>query len=237
MSNKTDGDINSYIEEEKLAEVAKIADIISHDIRNPLSAIKNGMYFLGYSIKSDDQRIGTTINIINKEIENIERIVNNLLDYSRQRPPQVIQANINSLLDEVISQIELPEKVSIVKDFDNKIPPYDLDCEEIGRALMNVINNAWQSCEKNGGTVTVSTMQEKSGDLKIIVKDNGIGIAVGDLGRIFDPFYSTKDGKTGLGLAAVKRILERHNGCVVVNSIPDTGTDVTLAIPKGKNRI
>jgi methyl-accepting chemotaxis protein len=98
------------IEKEKLAAVSEMANVIGHDRRNPLAAIKNGSYYLRYAAKSENPRVEATLGIIDREIESISKIIEDLLGYSRQRPPTLSPVNINELIDEVISIIEFSEE-------------------------------------------------------------------------------------------------------------------------------
>lgn len=222
---------DELVEKEKLAAIGEMANVVSHDIRNPLAAIKNGAYFMRYAAKSDNPRVEKTLDIIDREIDSITKIINDLLGYSRQRPPVLSPVDVNSLMDEVISIIELPDNVTIKKEFAEHLSKFNLDMGEIRQVLVNLVNNAVQACDKDSGIVRVITGLQENGDLKMIIKDNGMGIPQDKIDKIFQAFYSTKRGGTGLGLASAKRIVERHNGTISIKSKDKVGTEVIISIP------
>ena len=212
----------------------KLINVVSHEIRNPLAAIKNGVYYIGYAVKSDNPRVKMTLDIINKEIESIQKMLEDLLAYSKQRPPSLSLVDVNSLIDEVVSIINLPEKVNIVRELEKSLPEFVLDREEIRQVLISIINNAWQACDKEEGIVNIITSLE-NGNLKLIVIDNGVGIPEDKLDKVFESFYSTKEGAVGLGLTAAKNLINRHEGKINCFSINGEGTEVTILIPQIKN--
>jgi signal transduction histidine kinase len=220
------------IEKEKLAVVGEMANVIGHDIRNPLSAIKNAAYYLRHVLGEDNERITATLGIVDREIESIQKIVEDLLGYSRQRPPVLAPVDVNSLVDEVLSIIQVPANVQILKEVSEKLPSYDLDHGEMRQVLVNLINNAAQACEKKEkGEVRVISYRAEDEHLKIRIKDNGTGIPGEKLDKVFQAFYSTKEGGTGLGLSSAKRIVERHEGTINIESEQGKGSEIIISIP------
>ncbi len=223
------------VEKEKLAAVGEMSNIIGHDIRNPLAAIKNGVYFIRYSVKSENERLSKTLNIIDREIENITEIIENLLGYSRQRPPALKPVDVNSLTDESVSIVDVPENVEIRREFSEALGEHNLDKGEMKQVLVNLINNAVQACsDKESGVVTIRTDRTESGELFVSIKDNGKGIPRDKLENIFKAFYSTKEGGTGLGMSSAKNIVERHEGTINVKSELNKGTEIMISIPQLK---
>ncbi len=219
------------VEKEKMAAVGEMANIVGHDIKNPLGTIKNGVYFFRYTLKESGERVKKTLDIMDREIVTINDIVENLLGYSRQRPPALSSVDVNSLLDEVISIIEPPENVKIEKEYAENLPAYQLDRVEMKQVFVNLINNAVQACDKEEGRVRVISSNQEDQALKVRVIDNGVGIPKDKLDSIFKAFYSTKSGGTGLGMSSVKNIIERHGGTISVSSEPGKGTEMTVVIP------
>ncbi|MGM0567612.1 MAG: ATP-binding protein [Elusimicrobiota bacterium] len=219
------------VEKEKMAAVGEMANVIGHDIRNPLAAIKNGTYFLRYAVKDKNDKIEKTMNIIEREIENIAKIIEDLLGYSRQRPPELSPVDVKGLADEAISIIEVPENVRIEKNYSRNLPEFNLDRNEIKQVLVNIINNAVQACEKEEGVVKIITEKDYNGNLIIRVIDNGEGIPKDKMENIFKAFYSTKGGGTGLGMSSAKNIIERHEGSINVKSEVKKGSEIILTVP------
>ncbi|MBN2408000.1 MAG: GHKL domain-containing protein [Elusimicrobia bacterium] len=221
------------IEKEQLAAVGEMANIIGHDIRNPLAAIKNGAYYIRHAMKDENKRIEMSLDIIDREIVSITNIIEDLLGFSRQRPPALSPVNVNELMDEIISIIELPENTQIKKEYKAQLPEYNLDRGEMRQVFVNLINNAVQACkDREKGLVSVITGQETGGDLKVIIRDNGVGIPKDKLDQVFKAFYSTKAGGTGLGMSSAKNIVDRHEGTINIHSAVDKGTDITVIIPQ-----
>ncbi|GEM_PF-2813454 len=222
---------HKLIEKEKMAAVGEMASVIGHDIRNPLSAIKNGVYFLNYAVETDNERVKKSLDIIDREIATISEIIENLLGYSRQRPPALEEVDVNALIDEAISIIDIPQNVRIIKEYSNQLGNYHLDRGEMKQVFVNIINNAVQACQDEGGEVRIKTLSEKTSGLQLRVKDTGVGIPRELLDKIFKAFYSTKKGGTGLGMSSVKNIVERHEGAINIRSKEGKGTEIIISIP------
>ncbi len=219
------------MEKERLAAIGEMANVIGHDIRNPLSAIKNSAYYIK-SILKDKEKYINIVEIIEREIEHISKIIENLLGYSRQRPPALSSVDVNKLILEVLSIIEHPDHVTIETELQEDLDNHNIDRGEVRQALVNLINNAVQACRtQEKGRVTVSSKRMEDGMLQIKVKDNGCGIPKEDLENIFDAFYSTKEGGTGLGMSSAKNITERHGGNLYINTTVGNGTEIILNIP------
>ncbi|MGM0441452.1 MAG: ATP-binding protein [Elusimicrobiota bacterium] len=219
------------MEKERLAAVGEMANVIGHDIRNPLSAIKNSAYYMK-SVIEGKERFVNIVEIIEREIDHISKIIEDLLGYSRQRPPALSAVDVNELILEVISIIEPPENVKIETDLKEGLGTHNLDRGEVRQVLVNLINNAVQACRENKkGLVKVISERLPGDKLQIRIKDNGCGIPEEKLDKIFDAFFSTKEGGTGLGMSSAKNITERHNGKIEIDSQVGEGTEIILTIP------
>ncbi|MGD0211434.1 MAG: ATP-binding protein, partial [Desulfomonilia bacterium] len=182
----------------------------------------------------EDQRIA---GIMVGEVERLNRAISQLLDLSR---PMDLRIKTTSLVELLNRSVEMIEKQALEKGImiDRTGLPQDpcnaeIDPDKMGQVLLNLFLNAFEAMEQ-GGTLTVSIRcDDKPNRFIIRISDTGNGIAHEDLPHIFDPYFTTKQSGTGLGLAIVHKIMEAHDGDIKVESIPGTGTTVSLNMPAG----
>jgi len=217
------------LQSEKLAVLGKMSAFLSHDIRNPLSVIKNTVYcLLSKDIRKDENTQTEYLNIIKKQVDAAANIVTTVLGYTKSRELSLAEANIEDVLNSVIEEIKIPKRISIEKDYKsgNKVM---FDFFQIKQAMINVIKNAVESIE-NEGWISLKTYK-KGDSIRIDIADSGCGIKEEDREKIFEPLFSKKDMGTGLGLCIVKDIIERHKGNIIVESQEGIGTKVIITIP------
>jgi two-component system sensor histidine kinase AtoS len=167
-------------------------------------------------------------------VDGLNRIVSELLDFSKPYPTRYGSVQVNELIREMLLLIRKradTQSISIDLRLDPSLPSIEADGEQLKQVLLNLMINACQAIPGRG-TIIVSTMMELSDQLAIHVIDNGVGIAPEDIEKVFDPFFSTKPAGTGLGLAVVQRIINGHNGRIEITSEQGKGTDVKLSLPK-----
>ncbi|HON95038.1 MAG TPA: ATP-binding protein, partial [Deltaproteobacteria bacterium] len=221
---------------ERLASIGSLAAGVAHEIRNPLSSIKGfATYFKErYRGVPEDQRIA---DIMVGEVERLNRVIGQLLEFAR---PLDLRIQASSLLDIVSRSLEMIEQQASEKNIridrsglGDGPCPVDVDPDKIAQVLLNLYLNAMEAMQE-GGTLAVKTRcDEKTARFAVDVVDTGHGIAQDDLAHIFDPYFTTKQSGTGLGLAIVHKIMEAHGGEIKVQSVPGTGTTVSLTMPSG----
>jgi signal transduction histidine kinase len=220
---------------DKLASIGQLSSGIAHEINNPLGII------LGYTqLLSRNEKPGSQthedLKIIEKNVKACKAIVEDLLNFARSSKPKQERADINALIDDVLTFIQRrlrQNALTIVKDYDPTAPAMLVDGEKIRQVLINLLMNA-QHATDNKGTITIKTVFDKTGNqMRISVKDDGYGIEKENLSRIFDPFFTTKStGEgTGLGLAVSYGIIKSHGGHIDVFSEPGLGTEFTVILP------
>jgi signal transduction histidine kinase len=217
------------VDNERLATIGQMSSMVGHEIRNPLSAI----YMASSLLASGDQKLDVKkfALMIKQEAVVINKIAENLLGYARSRPPQKEKINLNTLFEEVSANLKIPPKVKLEKNIDPELVMLGEQIE-IRQVLINLIDNALQAMgNKDGGKVIVDIVKVPNNKIKISVTDNGPGIPEDILKKIFEPLFSTKPKGTGLGLAVVKRVVERHNGTIEVQSKVGVGTSFILTFP------
>jgi signal transduction histidine kinase len=228
------------LEAEKLASIGKMAATISHEIRNPLGAIKTsvGIFKHHASLSPEDEEL---LDIIGKEINRLDMTISDFLGYAKPHPLQKSITNLNDLIVETISLLVHNGKASpvikIKKLFDTYLPGVSADRNAMKQVLWNILVNALQAMPA-GGTLTIKTLctvsahQDKPrSELSVIIADTGSGMSPETLSKAFQPFFSTKSKGTGLGLAIVERIIKQHGGHISLTSTIGAGTQVRIDIP------
>ncbi|MGA2387049.1 MAG: PAS domain S-box protein [Candidatus Bathyarchaeia archaeon] len=216
------------VKSERLAAIGELAGMVGHDLRNPLSGIKNSAYFLkkkGSGISPDQAK--EMLEIIEKCVDYSNKIVNDLLDYSRDILLDLQEFSPKQLMHESLAMIQVPENVKIVNNLlsDQKLKA---DADKIKRVFVNLIKNAIDAMP-NGGKLTIDG--EARGNFEITFTDTGIGISDEVLPKLFSPLFTTKAKGMGFGLAICKRIVEAHGGTIVVKTVKNQGTAFTVTLP------
>jgi two-component system, NtrC family, sensor kinase len=224
---------------DKLASIGQLSSGIAHEINNPLGII------LGYTqllLRGEDPESEKyqDLKTIEKHVRTCKSIVEDLLNFSRNSWPSQHMIRLNNVVEDValfIQHHSKLEKVEIIRNYDQNIPPMLLDEKKIRQVIMNLIMNAGYAVGKKG-TIAIST-QYCPDDNQVVIKitDTGHGIEKKNLSRIFDPFFTTKptgEG-TGLGLSVSYGIIKNHGGDIFVQSEPGKGTTFTLILPTLNN--
>jgi two-component system NtrC family sensor kinase len=225
----------SLMQQEKLASIGRLSAGVAHEINNPLTTVLTTAMLLQEDTDPKAPLYGELETII-KETMRCRSIVTALLDFARQKSPQMKRCSINVIVAETVM---LTRKQSAFKDIelkmdlDQKVPPLLMDAQQITQALINLIQNAIESTE-SGGTIGVRTeLGAGNKNVRIYVTDTGAGIPAGLLEQVFEPFFTTKDSGTGLGLAITHGIVVQHGGRIEVASRPNRGTTFTITLPIG----
>lgn len=220
------------LRQEKLATIGQLSGSVAHDIRNPLGAISNSIYFLNLICDTNtDIRFREHITLMEVEIKRAIRIINDLLDFSRDNIPIFGTENINTLLQELVAASTLPENIVVEIQLDNTLPPIQCDRPQMERIFCNLILNAQQAMA-DGGTLSIrSNYSSISNIVQVEVSDTGCGIEKAKQKLIFEPLFTTKASGVGLGLSIVKDLVKNHHGHIDIESIADTGTTFRISLP------
>lgn len=224
---------------ERLSAIGQMASILGHEIRNPLAAIMNASCLIKMEVakfSEPNPKILKRIDIIEAETRSTNKIISDMLDYSRTRPPVLNKQNINDLIAMVVEAMKMPENVKFEFAL-TTLPEVDVDIEEMKQVLRNLINNAVDSMAQKGGILKLgsSLIYDPEKNLRMVhldISDSGCGIPPEIAEKIFEPFFSTKSKGTGLGLAVVKKIIEeRHGGKIHLKSEQGRGTTFLIELP------
>lgn len=224
---------DELINKERLAAIGQMASVVGHEIRNPLAVINNSAYFIKTKLGAAggvDPKIEKHIAIIESEIQQANGIISEILGFARTRELMPKPVSLNNYMEELLASYPFPQHVEVERQFAPENPRVNIDAEEMKQAVRNVLGNAVEVMPARGA-LTVSTRVNAEGLAVIGIKDTGPGIPPAVAEKIFAPFFTTKARGTGLGLAVVKKVLERHRGRVALESAPGAGTLFKLYIP------
>jgi len=221
---------------DRLAAIGELSAHIAHEVKNPLASISGSVQLIcqGERIDAADKKL---LDIIVRETERLNTLINDFLAYARPSQPLKIPVLLRQLVTDMSSLLFADPRFKDVVINNNcpdqlKVP---VDRDQIRQVFWNLFLNAAQAMP-NGGMISIDAdkceaVQDAEGKIKIVVADTGSGMTVDDMKRVFEPFFTTKSGGTGLGLATVYRIIESHGGTIFVDSVIDSGTTFTILLP------
>ena len=220
------------IRADRLAAMGELTAGVAHEVRNPLGIIRASVQLMEDS-QSSAERVHAAGEVIKQEIDRLDRVVKALLDFGRPAQPSLRPVAVRHVLQEV-ALFSRPSatrsKVRIVEDYATGIPDVMADPEQLKQVFVNLISNAVQAMTGQGGILTITTGASE-GFVFVRFSDTGPGIAADVLSKIFDPFVSTRDDGTGLGLTIVHRIVDDHDGHIEVATDPAAGSAFTVWLP------
>jgi signal transduction histidine kinase len=234
---------------ESLTAMGQAVAQVAHEIRNPLGSIRLGVSMLRDT--STDEESISTINLVERGIHHLNKLVMEVTQFSRQRPLELAEVELNALIDsslELVTDLIKEKSTPVEKHFSNEQLRGDWDADQLRQVLVNLFANAVDASSEASPLVitTKRVMAEQSNAsedggnrgaviakafARLIVTDRGSGMDEPTQARIFEPFFTTKKRGTGLGLAIVKQIVERHGGAISVESSPGEGTSFILDLP------
>jgi len=221
---------------ENLASLTTLAAGVAHEIKNPLGSISIHLQLLQKKLakksSSADNSTDKYFNVLKEEVDRLNRIVVDFLFAVRPMNLELREENINKLISQIVEFVRLEMEQLNIKcalNLDECIPSILIDERYMKQALFNLIKNA-QAAMPNGGVFTISTSFIDN-EIRLSVSDTGIGITKENLLKIFEPYFTTMETGTGLGLTQVYKIIREHNGEITVDSQPGIGTDFKISLP------
>jgi PAS domain S-box-containing protein len=214
---------------ERFAAVGEIAAMIAHDLRNPLQGIANGAYFLKRKIKTEnDPTTGEIFDLLEEAVRYSNKIVDDLLEYSREIHLELEETTPKSLLDATVLLVDFPSNIRMlnVSESETRIR---VDHDKLKRVFVNLIKNSMDAMP-NGGTISV-TSRESGSNVQFSFSDTGVGMSKETLEKLWTPLFTTKAKGMGFGLAICKRIVEAHGGKISVESTLGAGSTFTITVP------
>ncbi len=221
---------------ESLASLTTLAAGVAHEIKNPLGSIGIHNQLIQKMVSKLDQedaeRINSYLTVIDEEIERLNRIVVDFLFAVRPMDTKLEDGDLNGLISDLLGfvQYELEQAdIEVVRDLDEELPQLQLDPKYFKQAMMNLVKNAI-SAMPDGGMLRVST--QKRGDQALLrISDNGTGMSPDVRDKIFEPYFTTKDFGSGIGLTLVYKVVKEHMGDISVISKEGQGTTFTITLP------
>ncbi|MFQ5669342.1 MAG: nitrogen regulation protein NR(II) [Acidobacteriota bacterium] len=225
---------------DRLAYVGTLAAGLAHEIRNPLSAMKLNLQMMeaGWQsggVAEHEKEVLDLLRETRVEVDRLGSLVTSFLSYARPARLERKPVDLNRIVRDTLHFLRADaekRKVRTEMSLSPGLPPVSLDEKQVRQAIMNIVRNAMAALESNGGgTVRVTTSRNGSGMLNLAIEDDGPGIPGERLARIFQVFYSSRPGGTGLGLPIAQRVVEGHGGRIEVESAEGSGTRFTLMFP------
>jgi signal transduction histidine kinase len=218
---------------EKLSVVGELAAGIAHEIRNPLTSLKGFAKIVKESV--DKEELAGYLDIMLDEMDRINQIVNEFMFIAKPNEHVHFQpTNIKKLLQSCILLMEPQANLKSIKIDSNLESELFLNCDQnqIKQVLINLLQNAIEATDDRGHHIEVTLKEACEKNILILIKDKGCGISEHRHKRLFEPFYSTKEKGTGLGLITCKRIIDLHQGSIDIKSKQGEGTTITLYLPR-----
>ena len=232
------------VRQEKLATLGQLAGGVGHELRNPLGVISNAIYFLQMTLPDAGETTSEYLSIISSEVRGAEKIVSDLLDFSRTKLPDREEITVSELVARALAKRPPPENVKVATQIPADLPPVYVDPWQIGQVLDNLVTNGYQAMPE-GGRLIIAAMV--SGDqssisnlqslISISITDTGCGISEEHKAKLFEPLFTTKARGIGLGLAVSKNLVEANGGSIEVESEVRKGSAFTVRLPTGEREV
>lgn len=239
------------VRKEKLSILGQLSGSVGHELRNPLGIISNAIYFLKMVLSDANESVREYLGIIENEICNSERIIADLLDFARTKPPQRQDVSAKDIVRQSLERCAIPDNVTLAVDIQEYLPMLNIDPLQIGQVLMNVITNAVQAMPQGGslrigarlvGATLVPALeqwgqpqelplQETANFIEISVEDTGEGITPENMKKLFQPLFTTKPRGIGLGLVVCRNLVEANGGRIEVESEAGKGSVFKVVLP------
>ena len=217
---------------EQLRTVATLASGMAHEIKNPLTTIKTFTEHLPQKL-DDKEFLLKFSNLVGHDVDRINELVHQLLEYAKPTPPEFKEVKFNKILEETIETLSshfIRQKIQLYTEItSSNALILKLDPKQIRQALINALLNAIEAMP-NGGNLTITTSILET-NFVISIRDTGVGIPKQDIPHIFDPFFTKKDHGTGLGLSITRGIIEEHGGKIYAKSKEGEGTTIIFELP------
>jgi signal transduction histidine kinase len=220
------------VQTEKLAATGRLAASLAHEINNPLQAIHNSLQLmLMFQLEMEEQR--EYLQIAEEEIERLMGLVSSILEFARPPRRETQPTNLNDIAARVLTLANKylqHRRIAVKRELSPDLPNTLGAADELEQVFINLVLNAVDAMP-DGGTLSVSSWQDEDGSAAMAFADTGHGIPAEHLDRIFEPFFSTRDEGTGLGLSVSYNVIERHKGEITVESTVEKGSTFTVRLP------
>ncbi len=221
----------SLVRREKLAMLGQLAGGVGHELRNPLGVMTNALYYLGMVLKDATPDVKEYLGILRTQIGLSEKIVGDLLDFARLKPPTRETVTVERIVKDQLDRVGPTENIVVKHDFPADLPPVRVDRIQIGQVVLNLLTNALQAMEGKAGTLTLRGRHNGNGSVKLDVIDTGVGMTREQLDKMFEPLFTTKARGIGLGLAVSRSLAEANGAVISASSEAGKGSTVSVDLP------
>jgi signal transduction histidine kinase len=237
---------DKLVRQEKLAAIGQVSASVAHELRNPLSAINQAVFFIKRKVEPSSGRVKTSLELIEREIISADRVISDLLEITQVKAPKRERVNLREMALDAAHRCALDDGIQLILEIEPDPFWLWVDPLQIRQVLMNLFVNAAQACSGNG-TITLKALcvAEQGGDAaswavdwdgcdyrcEIQVQDDGCGVDKESIEHAFELLYTTKAKGTGLGLSICRQIVEKHHGSISLESPFDRGTTVKISLP------
>lgn len=227
------------LESERLNALTLLAAGVAHEIGNPLNSLDIHLQLLDRKLKKlppgDRGPLEEHLDTARREIQRLDAILRQFLEAIRPTTPKREITDLHALLHETIQLME-PElasrDIAVQLELDPDFPAIEVDPSQFQQVFYNLMRNAYQAIRGKGGRITIRT-EANDYEFRISIRDNGSGISPEQMGSLFEPYKTTKQSGTGLGLLIVRRVVRGHGGEIEIESEPGAGTTVSIHLPRG----
>jgi signal transduction histidine kinase len=222
---------DELVRKEKLVLLGQVADTVGHELRNPLGVMNNAVYFLQIVLADADETTKEYLGIIKDEIVDAERIVSDLLDAVRTKPPQLEMVEVVALMEQTLGKCDVPPSITVRMNIPKTLPVIQIDPGQMQQVFWNLITNGVEAMP-DGGVLEISADEDKTAKtVTVSIKDSGSGIAPENQAKLFQPMFTTKARRVGLGLVVVKNLTQANGGSAGVDSVPGKGSTFFVILP------
>ena len=222
----------SLVRKEKLAMLGQLASGVGHELRNPLGVMTNAVYFLRMVLASSPKNVLEYLEILQQQITLSEKIVSDLLDFARSKPPQRMPTSVRTVARAQLERLGSTNGIRIEQHYPNDLPQALVDPTQMGQIVLNLLSNAMQALEGTG-SIAVNA-HANDGAVHLDVVDTGPGVLPENIEKIFEPLFTTKARGIGLGLAVSRTLARANGGDLTVRSMVGQGATFRLTLPAAK---
>ena len=223
------------VKSQRFAAIGETAAMVGHDLRNPLTGITGASYYLKKKLGPKmNRKEKEMLQLIEQEIEHSDKIINDLLDYSKEIRLELTQTDAKSITKDALTSMKIPSGIRVV-DSTEQQPTLELDLDKMRRVLVNLIRNAVDAMSR-GGTLRI-TSRKFNGNLELNIADTGVGMTKETMKELWNPLHTTKAKGIGLGLPIAKRLVEVHGGRISVETKLGKGSTFTVTLPLKRREV